>query len=162
MADLSDWARALLNERRYATLATHDAEGGIHMTPVWYLFRDEQLFVAAAASSRKAKNAMARPSASLIVDTRSPGTERWVSGIGPVTSLRGDEARRTNRAIQERYLTADAFADPLVGGAFAAGDDLTLCIRPVTWRYWRAADLDTLYFGGVLGANPDKWFQPLD
>ena len=46
--------------------------------------------------------------------------------------------------------------------AFAAADDVTLCIRPTAWRSWSAADLDAQLFGGVLGASPEKWFRPVD
>jgi len=42
MSELSDELRALLAERRYATLATHDPDGTIHLTPVWFLFDDER------------------------------------------------------------------------------------------------------------------------
>jgi hypothetical protein len=162
MAGLTDWARALLDGRHYATLATQDLDGAIHLTPVWYLFRDEQLFVAAPSFSRKARNASARATASLIVDIRKPGREQWVSGAGPVSMLRGDESRRMNAAIQERYLTADAIADPRVGPAFAGVDDVTLSIRPAVWRSWSAADTDAQFFAGILGATPEKWFRPVD
>ena len=162
MADLTDWARALLEGRHYATLATQNADGSSHLTPVWYLFRDQQLFVASPSASRKAKNVEARPIASLVVDLRRPGAERWVSGAGPVTLLRGDQSRAMIAAIQERYLTAAARADPRVGPGFAAADDVTLCIQPTTWRSWSAADLDAQFFGGLLGASPDKWFRPVD
>ena len=162
MAGLSDWARALLDGRHYATMATQDADGAIHLTPVWYLFRDERLFVAAPSFSRKARNASARATASLIVDIRKPGREQWVSGAGPVSMLRGDESRRMNAAIQERYLTADAIADPRVGPAFAGVDDVTLAIRPAVWRTWSAADTDAQFFAGILGASPAKWFRPVD
>jgi F420H(2)-dependent biliverdin reductase len=162
MAALTDWARTLLEGRHYATLATQNADGSSHLTPVWYLFRDQQLFVGAPSFSRKVKNVEARPAASLIVDLRTPGAERWVSGVGPVTLLRGDESRTIVAAIQERYLTAAALADPRVGPGFAGADDVTVCIRPRTWRSWAAADLDTQFFGGLLGADPDKWFRPVD
>ena len=162
MAGLTDWARALLDGPHYATLATQDGDGAIHLTPVWYLFRDEQLFVAAPSFSRKARNAAARPAASLIVDIRKLGREQWVSGAGPVVTLQGDESRRMNAAIQARYLTAEALADPRVGPAFAGVDDVTLVIRPAVWRSWSAADTDQQFFGGILGATPQKWFLPVD
>lgn len=162
MGGLSDAARALFGGRHYATLATQDAGGSLHLTPVWYLFRDEQLFVGAPSTSRKVKNAVARPTAALLVDIRKPGGESWASGSGPVTILRGDESRTINAAILERYLTPEALQDARVGPVFAAGDDITLCIRPVTWRSWAAASLDTQYFGGLLSANPEKWFRQVD
>jgi hypothetical protein len=64
MAALSDWARALLEGRHYATLATEDAEGSLHQTPVWYIFRDDQLFVGTNSFTRKFRNVVARPTAS--------------------------------------------------------------------------------------------------
>ena len=162
MTDSIERRRTLLEGRHYATLATQDADGAIHLTPVWYLFRDEQLFVAAPSFSRKARNASARATASLIVDIRKPGSEQWVSGAGPVTIVRGDESRRINAAIHERYLTADAIAEPRIGPAFAGVDDVTLSIRPTVWRSWSAADADAQFFAGILGASPQKWFLPVD
>ena len=134
MAGLTEWARTLIEGRHYATLATQDANSSPHVTPVWYLFRDGQLFVAAPSSSRKVRNIVARPRATLMVDIRKPGAERWVAGSGPVTLLAGEPSQKTNAAIQERYLTADALRDPKVGPIFAAADDVTICIRPDTWR----------------------------
>jgi PPOX class probable F420-dependent enzyme len=162
MARLSQWARELLESRRHAVLATQNEDGSIHQTPVWYLFRDEQLFVGSASSSRKVKNITARPTASLVVDVRTPGRERWVSGAGPVTIVRGKESQTINAAIQQRYLTAEALSHPQIGPGFAAGDDVTLAIAPAVWRSWASADLDAQYFGGILSATPEKWFRPVD
>jgi PPOX class probable F420-dependent enzyme len=162
MAELTEWARSLLQGRHYATLATQDADGSLHLTPVWYLYGGGELFVGAPSWSRKVRNAVARPTASLVVDVRRPGAERWVSGAGPVTILRGEESRRLNAAIQERYLTAEALRDPRVGPGFAAADDVTMRIGPVRWRSWAAADLDAQFFGGILSATPEKWFLPVD
>lgn len=162
MAGLTDWAKRLLEERHHAILATQDEDGLLHLTPVWYIFRDGQLFVGTSSSSRKARNARTRPTASLVVDIRHPGQERWVSGAGPVTIVDGDQARSIIAAIQERYLTSDALTDPAIGPGFAAADDIALCIRPTTWRCWAAADMDAQFFGGVLTAAPAKWFRTLD
>jgi PPOX class probable F420-dependent enzyme len=162
MAKIPDWGVAFLQGRHYAVLATLDEDGTPHLTPVWYLFRDAQLFVAAGSTSRKVRNVMARPTATLLVDVRRPGAERWVSGVGPVAIVRGEESQRLNRAIQERYLTPEALGDPGVGPVFAAADDVTLCLRPATWRSWSVEALDEQFFGGVLGAMPEKWFLPPD
>ena len=162
MAGLNEWARTLLEGRRHAMLATQNDDGTIHQTPVWYLFRDEQLFVGSASFSRKVKNIVARPTASLVIDVRSPGRERWVSGAGPVTILRGEDSQTINSAIQQRYLTPDALGHPQIGPGFAAADDVTLCIKPSAWRSWASADLDVQFFGGLLSATPEKWFRPVD
>jgi len=162
MAGLSDWGRTLLEARHYATLATQDADGTLHQAPVWYLFRGDRLFVGTSSFTHKFKNVSARPTASLVVDVRTPGAERWVAGSGPVSILRGAESQAIVAAIHERYLTASARLDPGVGPIFAAGDDVTLCIEPVKWRSWQAADLDQQLFGGILALDPPKYFRPLD
>jgi Pyridoxamine 5'-phosphate oxidase len=42
----------------------------MHLTPVWYLFEHEGLFVSTVSSDRKVRNIVARPEASLLVDIR--------------------------------------------------------------------------------------------
>jgi PPOX class probable F420-dependent enzyme len=162
MAGLSDWARVLLDGRRHAVLATANDDGSIHQTPVWYLFRNGELFVGSTSASRKVKNVVARPTASLVVDVRLPGRERWVSGSGPVAILSGAESQAIVAAIQQRYLTPEAMGHPQIGPGFAAADDVTLVITPTSWRSWASADLDAQFFGGLLSASPDKWFRPVD
>jgi F420H(2)-dependent biliverdin reductase len=162
MSGMPEWATQFLDERRHATIATSDADGSPHVVPVWYVYRDGRLCVGTQSSSRKAKNATARPTATLLVDGREPGAERWVSGTGPVTIIRGDEAKAIVAAIHERYLTAAARSDPRVGGALAAVDDVVIAIRPVRWRAWASADMDAAFFGGMLGAQRDRLFRKLD
>lgn len=162
MTGLPAWGKSFLEGRRHATLGTIEPDGTPHLAPVWYLFRDGQLFVGTNSMTRKFKNAAARPTASIVVDLRIPGLERWVSASGSVTVLRGAEAQAVVRSIQERYLTAQALNDPAVGPGFAAGDDVALCIRPDKWRSWTAADVDAQFFGGALRADPKKWFRALD
>jgi nitroimidazol reductase NimA-like FMN-containing flavoprotein (pyridoxamine 5'-phosphate oxidase superfamily) len=65
----------ILEARHYAILATHNEDGSIHTTPVWYLFENGNLYVGSASSSRKARNAAARPAATLMIDVRQPGNE---------------------------------------------------------------------------------------
>ncbi len=44
MKELSDWARTLLAGRHYTVLVTRDVDGSLHLTPVWYPFRNDQLW----------------------------------------------------------------------------------------------------------------------
>jgi PPOX class probable F420-dependent enzyme len=162
MPGMPGWGRAFLDQRRHATLATVEPDGAPHVVPVWFVFRDDHLFVATNSGTRKFKNVAARPTASLVVDIRDPGKERWVSGTGPVAILRGDDAGSIVTAIHERYLTPEAITDPRTGPGFAAVDDVVLRIEPRHWRSWAAADVDEQFFGGVLSASPERWFRKLD
>ena len=104
----------------------------------------------------------ARPNASLVVDVRKPGSEKWVSAVGKTTILGADESRQINLEIHKRYLTPEALQDPRIGPTFAAADDVTISIAPVKWRSWEAKDVDVQFFGGTLTATPERWFLPVD
>src|SRR5262245_50715340 len=156
MPTLSDSMRETLEARHYATLATHNEDGSIHTTPVWYLFENGRFYVGSASSSRKARNAAARPDATIMIDIRQPGGESWVYASGRVETLQGDDSREVNSKILRRYLTEEAIKNPNIGPAFAAVDDITLCLVPETWRSWRVRDIDAQFFGGILSSDPER------
>ena len=162
MAQLSDSMREFLRGRHYATLATLNADGSMHLTPVWYLFEDERLFVESAASDRKVRNILARPVASLLVDSRRQGSERWVSASGTAEIIRGERSQAINAKIQQRYLTAAGREDPRVGPVFAAASEVTIGLTPQAWRAFDLKRFDEQFFGGLLGQTPERWFLPID
>jgi PPOX class probable F420-dependent enzyme len=162
MSKLSDSMRELLNGRHYATLATLNEDGSIHLTPVWYLFENKCLFIETAASDRKVRNILARPEASLIVDIRKLGSERWVSGSGTAEIIHGERSKEINAKIQQRYLTKAGREDPRVGPVLAAGSEVTISLTPHSWRSFELKSFDDQFFGGILGQTPEKWFLPLD
>jgi hypothetical protein len=113
------------------------------------------------SGSRKVANLRRNPSASVVVDAREPGRERWAAAIGTVEILSGEESGEINARIRQRYLTAAALADERIEPVFALSDDVTLRLTPTAWRSWSARDLDAMYFGGILAAEAERWFQPL-
>ena len=142
MAELTDEVRSFLGERRCAVLATHDPDGGIHLTPIWFLFEDDSFYFESSSKSRKVENIVQSPSASVVVDARTPGRERWVSASGPVEILRDGEAQAINARIRRRYLTGEALDGP-IEAALAASDDVTLRLAPTAWRSWAAPIMDS-------------------
>jgi len=163
MSKPSDSIRTFLNGRRYATLATLNDDGSIHLTPVWYLFEDECFFVSTGAPSRKVRNILARSQASILVDRRSRiGSEMWVSASGTAEIISGERSKEVNAKIHHRYLTKAGLGDPRVGPAMEAASDVTIALKPHSWRSWELKSMDDQYFGGILGRTPEKWFLPLD
>jgi PPOX class probable F420-dependent enzyme len=162
MAQLSDSMREFLNGRHYATLATLNADGSMHLTAVWYLFEDERLFVETAAADRKVRNILARPQASLLVDSRKQGSARWVSASGTAEIIRGERSKAINAKIQQRYLTTAARQDPRVGPVLAAAAEVTIGVTPHAWRSFDLKSFDEQFFGGILGQTPEQWFLPVD
>jgi PPOX class probable F420-dependent enzyme len=151
MGELTGQLRSFLGERRYAVLATHDPDGGIHLTPIWFLFEDDRFYFASSSGSRKVQNVERNLSASAVVDAREPGRERWVSASGPVEILRDGEAQLITARIRRRYLAPEALDGP-IEAALAASDDVTLRLAPTAWRSWTAE----------IGESPERWFLAVD
>ena len=83
------------------------------------------------------KNVERSLSASVVVDAREPGRERWVSASGLAEVLLDGEAQSINARIRRRYLAPEAFDGP-IEAALAASDDVTLSLAPEVWRSWAA------------------------
>jgi PPOX class probable F420-dependent enzyme len=137
-----------LQERRIASLATEEPDGSAYLTAVWFLYEDGVVYVGTSGSSRKARNAGARPRAAIMIDSRGPGPQRGVAASGPATLLQGEPARAMNRRILERYLTPAGVAASDVGQKIAESDDVTIRIEVGTWRTWSPSE----DFGGRLEA----------
>src|SRR5207247_911093 len=102
--------------------------------------------------SRKARNVLSRPKASLMVDSRKPGSEQGVVALGSAAVLTGDSPREINTRIHRRYMSEVALARPDVGGKMAAlgpgytatdrlkelaaTDDVTIKLSPANWYAW--------------------------
>ena len=151
MGGLTDELRSFLGERRYAVLATHDPGGAIHLTPIWFLFEDDRFHFGSSSASRKVKNVERSSSASVVVDAREAGRERWVSASGSVEIVRGAEAASVNARIRRRYLAPGALDGP-IEAALAASDDVTLRLAPTAWRSWTAP----------IVKSPERWFLAVD
>ena len=149
MGGLTDELRSFLGERRYAVLATYDPDGGIRLTPIWFLFEDDRFYFASSSRSRKVKNLERNASASVVVDAREPGRERWLSASGPIEILRGGEAASINARVRRRYLAPEALP---IEAALAESDDVTLRLAPTAWRSWTAPIVE----------SPERWFLPAE
>jgi PPOX class probable F420-dependent enzyme len=151
VSGLTDDMRSFLEERRCAVLATHHPDGGIHLTPIWFLFDDDCFYFPSSSTSRKVKNIEVISTASVVVDGRKPGRERWISATGPVEILLDREALSINARIRRRYLTPEALDSP-IDAKLAASDDVTLRLAPAAWRSWAAPTVEA----------PDRWFLAVD
>lgn len=114
-----------------------------------YLYQDGYFFVATSSRSRKARNLAERPTATLMVEARKPGSERGVTATGPVEFISAKKVRELNLRIHSRYMSDAALADPQVGGVFARFDDMALKLRPRVWTWWDMPELDAMYFGAL-------------
>lgn len=151
MDELAAELRSFLDQRRCAVLATHDSGGTIHLTPIWFLFEGGCFYFESSSTSRKVRNLAERPSATVVVDARDPGRERWVSASGPVEIVRDAESASINSRIRRRYLAEPALDSPLEA-ALAVADDVTLKLVPAAWQSWAAPAME----------SPERLFLPAE
>ena len=152
-AEPSTFALALLNGRHIATLATHRADGSIHLAAIWYLYQDGLLYFPTSSTSQKARNVRGNPTVSAMIDTRVPGQEQGVSVAGVATIIDGPRGRDLVAQAQQRYLTAKALNDPRVGPAYATFDDVVIALSPRRWTTWDIAQMNADNFDGRLGVE---------
>lgn len=155
MASLSDTlVRGLLDGRYIASIATHNPNGSIHIVAVWFWFDGTDIFVATSSRSRKARNLQANSEVSLMIDARAPYVSYGVTVAGIAQVLTGESSRNYNAEIHRKYLSEAALADPRVGPVFAAWDDLTVRLAPVSVFAWDMRQADQQIFGDAFKNNP--------
>jgi PPOX class probable F420-dependent enzyme len=100
MASLSDAARAYLNERRFAVLATINEDGTPQQTVMWYELRDEHVMMNTAAGRLKQNNIRRDPRVSICVEDGY----RYVTIRGTATVVEDRETtQRDIYALAQRY-----------------------------------------------------------
>lgn len=72
MTTTDDELNELLSAPHIAVLGTVDPQGRPHQVPIWYLWRGGEALMLTARSSKKWRNILASPNASLCVDIKQP------------------------------------------------------------------------------------------
>lgn len=152
---------SLLNGRHIASLATQRVDGSIHLTAIWYMYKDGYVYFPTSSKSQKVRNVEANPLATAMIDKRIPGQEQGVSVSGQATVIRGEQGAALVREAQRRYLTAVALADPKVAAAYIEFDDVVIALSPVRWTKWDIAQMNADQFNGILGVE-SSYLYPLD
>jgi PPOX class probable F420-dependent enzyme len=114
-------ADEFLAERRIAVLATVDPDGSPHLVAIWFEWADGAFLFPTGSTSRKTRNARARPRGAIVVDARGP-RPRGVAASADALAI-------TER-IHRRYVTDEGMADPGLGGLLSDADDVTLRLVP--------------------------------
>lgn len=118
-------ARSLLGRSSIASLATVDASGKPHVVPIWFRRVGDALLFPTSSKTKKVRNLRRNPHGAAVVHD---GSGMNISGImlrGPIEIIGGSEARRLNRSIHLRYVSARDLRRPEIA-AYLGGDDVTL------------------------------------
>ena len=165
MADLppepDEAVRELLRLRLVATLGTSNADGSIHLIPIWYLYENGRLYLPTGSGSRKVRNVRARPLVTVLIDQRHGECHRWASAEGRAEVLGDAPSQAINALVRDRYLTAAGEA--AYGRALRDFDDVTIVVTPTRWRSWMTGTLEQLaQQHGSTPGDVAAWFHRWD
>jgi PPOX class probable F420-dependent enzyme len=109
-ATLDDDARALLDGRNFATVATLDPDGRPHTSVVWYVRDGDDLLFSSTGRRRKVKNLQRDPRIAVSVfDRENPYHAVDIRGTA---TLAVDEAKELPVRLSQRYLGEDPPPEP--------------------------------------------------
>jgi len=102
-----DQIAAFLAPPRHAIVATNPVDGPPQLSPVWYIFADNQLYISTGASAVKVRNLRRDPRISVCIDGGHPDA-RYVIIQGSATLLETDDPKQEAmrwRIIRHYYET---------------------------------------------------------
>jgi len=107
---------SVLNEAKYARFCSHNKDGTIHATPVWFRYEKDQIIIVTPEASRKARNVKRDNRVTILVDIS--GGEMGARGVtiygkaeverlnGPNVDAISWAGKYTPRGKAEQYLEA--------------------------------------------------------
>lgn len=130
----------LLEQRLIANLATVNDDGSVHLVAMWFRRHGDRILIPTSHHTRKARNARARPYATVMIDRSRGGMDlAGVTVRGPVEIIEGDAARKLNRSIHRRYVSEEGLELPEVAAYLREGDDVTLAVAMERITSWNLA-----------------------
>ncbi len=105
---------AFLSKAPVATLCTHNEDGTIHATPIWFKYDRGQILLGTQQDSRRVKNIRQNQNVTLLVDDRQPPYKGIV--IYGTAELDYDDVIPKRVAIYEKYMpkkSAEGLAESL-------------------------------------------------
>ena len=147
----------VLGQRVTATVGTLNEDGTIHLAYVLFLHLNDRFYFETASMTRKARNAVARPQASMLVQGHVAGRHLMVSVEGAARVLTGDEAHKVNHVLRAKYIHPDALVG--VNRAWGRLDDVAVELTPVRQRSWTSSVLHEETQKELTMAYGDAWLQ---
>jgi PPOX class probable F420-dependent enzyme len=118
-----------------AAVGTINDDGTVHLAFVIFLFEDGKLYLETSSTTRKARNASARPTASMLVQgVATTGRHLMVSAEGPARVLTGNDAQSANHRLRAKYIKPESL--DAIDRAWGRLDDVAIEISPTRWRSW--------------------------
>ena len=129
-------ARELLSSRLVAYLATLNPNGTPHVVGMWFVWDGQALLLPTSRKTRKAKNLLRDPRATVSIDDSRGGFDlRGLTIIGRAETVDAPRSLELNREIHRKYVTDRGLAlDPV--REYLLGDDITIRLIPERVSAW--------------------------
>jgi PPOX class probable F420-dependent enzyme len=132
----SPYVREILDARLIANLATFNPRGTINLVAMWFLWDGEAVLIPTNRGTRKAKNLMRDPRATVMIDDSRGGFDlRGVMLFCEAELVEAPESLELNRRIHLKYVTEEGLELDAVK-EYLSTDDCTLRLRPQRMSSW--------------------------
>lgn len=146
----------VLGQRLAGAVGTLNADGSIHLAYVIFLVEDGKVWFETASTTRKARNAAERGTASFLVQgSASTGRSLMVAFEGAAEVVTGEAAHAIMHRIRAKYVRSEAM--PALDAAWDAMDDVAIAIVPERRRSWTGTALATYTEREIGSPYDDAW-----
>jgi len=126
-----------LSDGHTARIATVKPDNSPHVTPVWYLWENNQLLMTIPKDSVKARNIRQNNKVAVTIDTdKAPIKAVIIEGTAKIEELSNDIERKIDRRMAAKYVKTE-YLDEYIEWAGAQGIEyIYIKIRPekmITW-----------------------------
>lgn len=105
---MNDEIDSLLREAKIARFCSHNKDGTIHATPVWYRYEKGKIFLGTPVKSQKARNVERNSNVTFLVDVEGPPTRGVIIyGKAVLEKMSTEKMISVGVSIFVRYMTKD-------------------------------------------------------
>jgi PPOX class probable F420-dependent enzyme len=132
-----EWVKDLLAQPLLARLGTANPKNAQpHVTPVWFEWDGECLYISAFTSTRKCKEASANPRISVLIDVDNPTRAVLLEGVAEVVAEPAEVMKRSE-SIYARYVgEKDVKGEPYQAWVHDQ-ENRIIRLRPARAYVWR-------------------------
>jgi PPOX class probable F420-dependent enzyme len=131
------WVKELLAQPVLARLGTANPKNAQpHVTPVWFEWDGEYLYISAFISTRKGKEASANPRISVLIDVENPTRAILLEGVAEVVTKPAQVKQHAER-IYARYVGEQAVKGEPYQGWVHDPENRIIKLRPAHVYVWK-------------------------
>lgn len=131
-----------LSQPLIAKLSTINIDGSPQLSPVWFIYENNQFYISTYEKALKIVNIKRDSRVTLLVDSTEGGLKlKGVLVRGVAKIITGDECKKIEKKIYDKYLTDDIVSKDEVARLFkqtalCSPDSICIEIRPLKITSW--------------------------